>query len=294
MSKRVSRKKSEVISPVVDTTVTADGLDAPVSNTSGEEEKKVRGKKKKEESEEVKRGGKKGKEKNIPIRDVSLQLDGGGGVSGEEEKNETLILHLPIKSSDLTTSTHPRGIHNSKVPMATYSVDGTYQAAAVAAAPITEETTYDEILREEPNIVEKRDFNLVFGDVMREPTAEIEKDFEKKVKEFKLTQFITTIPHAQQPQQPQEENRDEIYASSCGGVFLSELESGGAGGGGSSKATESKNLFEEEEKEKEKKEDAVASNPNHDILLEGGHLTNRVNKKSLKNILVEFVNYVLI
>ncbi len=248
-------------------------LDSEISSV-----KKKRGRKPKDNEEEEnddesaleqKRRGRKPKpkEKVYSLKESSVyeNLD--------EEKSETLILHLPIKSADLNNTNHPSAFHYQKQPIATYSIDGT----VTKCEQITENTTYNDILKE--NIVEKKDFKVIFQDLNQESidkTKNVSEEYDKKVKEFKefkLGHFITQIPN-----ENSNKHKNNTINSSM------EEDVGGVGA----------SLKELDEQDQFNKPNVLKPNP----FMESSHIdediiqehTNKMNKKNLKNIMVEFMN----
>jgi hypothetical protein len=236
--------------------------------------RKPKGEKKVEEEESVidensevvhkKRGRKpKPKEKIYNIKELSTFE------TFEEEKSETLILHLPIKSSDIYNSVHPSGFNYEKCPIATYSLDGSVQK--IEPQKITENTTYNDILKN--NIVEKKDFKVIFEDhdVVDIDDKNIVEEYDKKVKEFKefkLTNFIKLVPNSNNVVK-KEQVEEDVPNSVYNGMLLKELDE-----------QTSQNVFKPNPF-------MESSHIEEDIIQEH---TNKMNKKNLKNIMVEFIN----
>jgi hypothetical protein len=235
--------------------------------------RKPKGEKKVEEEESIvdensevvhkKRGRKpKPKEKVYNIKELSTFE------TFEEEKSETLILHLPIKSSDIYNSAHPSGFNYEKRPVATYSLDGSVQKSE--PQKITENTTYNDILKN--NIVEKKDFKVIFEDQnVEKDDKNIVDEYDKKVKEFKefkLTNFIKLVPNSNslvKKEQVDEDVSNAVYH----GTSLKELDE-----------QTTQNVFKPNPF-------MESSHLEEDIIQEH---TNKMNKKNLKNIMVEFIN----
>jgi hypothetical protein len=253
--------------------------------------KKKRGRKPKGYEEDVEvdvevdgeNGHKKRGRKPKPKEKVYALKESNGYENIEEEKSETLILHLPIKSSDLSNSNHPSAFNYQKQPIATYSIDGTVTKSENVSIKITENTTYNDILKE--SVVEKKDYKVIFEDHMnnQDDQKNLVEEYDKKVKEFKefkLVHFIKQIPNSNSQKIKEEENHsnftsnmDEISSSfHGGGTFLKELD----------------------EQERIHGSNVLKPNP----FMESSHIdediiqehTNKMNKKNLKNIMVEFMN----
>ncbi len=194
------------------------------------------------------------KEKVYNIKEFSYE-------NYDEDKSETLILHLPIKSSDIFSSNTPKGINVQKTPIATYNLDGSCEQTQI----MNENTNYEDILKE--TSIEKKDFTIVFEDNNEDTKVNVIEEYDKKVKEFKefkLTNYIRTIS-----KQNNDENKgDDIHGGN--GTLLKDLENE------QSNLTNFKvNPFME------------STHVEEEIIQEH---TNKMNKKNLKNIMVEFIN----
>ncbi len=179
----------------------------------------------------------------------------------DEDKSETLILHLPIKSSDIFSTNTPKGISAQKTPIATYNLDGSCEQTPIH--PINESTKYEDILKSSQ--IEKKEYTLLFEDNMEDQKVNVIEEYDKKVKEFKefkLTNFIKTIPN--KTNNPE----DDIHGGN--GTLLKDLDN----------------------------EQTHLSNFKVNPFMESTHIeeeiiqehTNKINKKNLKNIMVEFIN----
>ncbi len=199
------------------------------------------------------------KEKIYNIKEVSYE-------NYDEDKNETLILHLPIKSSDIFSSNTPKGINVQKTPIATYNLDGSFEQTPIHQIQnINESTKYEDILKSTP--IEKKNSTIVFEDYVEENKINVIEEYDKKVKEFKefrLGNYVKTVSNNNKLLN----NDDEIHGGS--GTLLKDLEN------------EQNNLTN------------FKVNP----FMESTHIdeeiiqehSNKINKKNLKNILVEFIN----
>jgi hypothetical protein len=234
----------------------------PKSEKKVEEEESVV-----DENSEVvhkKRGRKpKPKEKVYNIKELSTFE------TFEEEKSETLILHLPIKSSDIYNNVHPSGFNYEKRPVATYSLDGSVQKSE--PQKITENTTYNDILKN--NVVEKKDFKVIFEDhsVVENEDKNVVEEYDKKVKEFKefkLTNFIKLVPNSNSVVKKDQIDED-VSNALYNGTSLKELDE-----------QTTQNVFKPNPF-------MESSHIDEDIIQEH---TNKMNKKNLKNIMVEFIN----
>jgi hypothetical protein len=212
------------------------------------------------------------KEKIYNIKEVSYE-------NYDEDKNETLILHLPIKSNDIFSSNTPKGINALKTPIATYNLDGSYEKVQIHQI---ENKKYDNTQSYENNIetekyedilkgahIEKKDFKIVFEEnIEEENKVNIIEEYDKKVKEFKefrLGNYVKTITNVNKLTTNMD---DEIHGGS--GTLLKDLEN----------------------------EQNTLTNFKVNPFMESTHVeeeiiqehTNKMNKKNLKNILVEFIN----
>jgi hypothetical protein len=282
------------------------------------------------------------------------------------DKSETLILHLPIKSSDVHNHTHPKGIHQSihtlaplpmemgtermipiqestlsdsvpakahtrkspnlskgNTPIAIYSLEGDRDRDPDLSSSSSEDATegnkkssYEEILKESSNMIERRE-SVIFAEntIIDRDASKINEEFDKRVKEFKLTHYITTIPKdVSVDDEGDDGNHLKGMESEGGGrgiddgddandvdhftllgdhsgTFLKELSSGassvkskggggGGGGGGGIKMPGQGSLFADFSGQEESSHIYA-----HDS--KGG---SRMVKKNLKNIMVEFMN----
>ncbi len=199
------------------------------------------------------------KEKIYNIRDLSYE-------NYDEDKSETLILHLPIKSSDIFTNNTPKGISAQKTPIATYNLDGTYEHASQIS--INESTKYEDILK--MNQVEKSDFTVIFEKNNNEENkVNVIDEYDKKVKEFKefkLTNYIKIIPNKNN--EAKQTNDEYIHGGS--GTLLEDLED-----------------LETNDKKFKVNPFMESTHIENEIIQEH---SNKMNKKNLKNILVEFIN----
>ncbi len=187
----------------------------------------------------------------------------------DEDKSETLILHLPIKSSDIFSSNIPKGISNQKTPIATYNLDGTCEETVqVPLIQINENTKYEEILKSTQ--IEKKDYTIVFEENTDDNKVNLIEEYDKKVKEFKefkLMNYVKVISNKNNESIENKNNNDEHIGN---GTLLKELEN--------EDLTQKKfkvNPFME------------SSHIENEIIQEH---SNKINKKNLKNIMVEFIN----
>ncbi len=190
----------------------------------------------------------------------------------EDAKSETLILHLPIKSSDVNQSNHPSAYNYSKQPIATYSIDGTVSCGEEEDQHETApSSSYDDILKS--TVIEKKDYTIRF-DEDEGCAVDVNDEFDKKVKEFKefkLTNYITQIP-----------NPKKKAAGVVAATYPSHREDH-IGVGTSLKELDETYTI-----------NTAKANP----FMESSHIegdiiqehTNKMNKKNLKNIMVEFMN----
>ncbi len=273
---KTSRKKVEK-EEIVQEDIIQESVEEPVK----EEKVSKKGKKKKiVEEEEVKKEeeveddqkkrGRKPKPKVYNIKEANTYE------IAEEEKSETLILHLPIKSSEVNNNTYPKGLNYQKGSISTYSVGENNNEETL-------ETSYDEILKQ--NVVKKSDMNVVFEeniDPKESDPIKMNEEYDKKVKEFqefKLSNFIKVIPKEEK----------ELEKSKVKSIlhFIENDEDDNFQGNGA--------LLSELDKEIQVKE--MKPNPfmesmyiEKDIIQEDDMKGNRMNKKNLKNIMVEFIN----
>ncbi len=189
----------------------------------------------------------------------------------DEDKSQTLILHLPIKSSDIFSSNTPKGISVQKTPIATYNLDGTSYKSEVSPIQISDNTKYDELLK--GNQIEKKDYTVIFEEDNGENKQNVVEEYDKKVKEFKefkLVNFIKTVSKEKKDEQINDVNNgnnNDIHGGN--GTLLKDLE-----------------------------EESVVNNFKINPFMESTHIeeeiiqehSNKMNKKNLKNILVEFIN----
>jgi hypothetical protein len=226
-----------------------------------EKKTKVKKTKKVDEEEEKKRGRKpKPKEQVYVLKDtVPYEL--------EQEKSETLILHLPIKSTDIEKSNHPTAFQTPmKQPMATYSIDGTIIKSD--ESPMS----YQQILQD--TVVEKKDYVVLFenDDFEESPDSNLTTQFDKKVKEFKefkLGNYITQVSKKEQEPEKIIKEDSDLSGLHTQGTLLKELDEQ------ASVNVYKRNPFME------------SSHIDEDIIQEH---SNKMNKKNLKNIMVEFMN----
>ncbi len=212
------------------------------------------------EEETYKKRGRKPrpKEKIYNIKEISYE-------NYDEDKNETLILHLPIKSSDIFSSNTPKGINVQKTPIATYNLDGSCEQTPYQIQNINENTKYEDILKSTQ--IEKKNSTIIFEDNLEENGVNLIDEYDKKVKEykeFKLGDYVKMVSN-----QNKVNNEDDIIHGG-NGALLKELES----------------------------EQSNVTNFKVNPFMESTHLeeeiiqehTNKINKKNLKNIMVEFIN----
>ena len=158
-----------------------------------------------------------------PMREISIMDVDSEGMKEEEipEKSETLILHLPIKSTEVHNNSHPKGIHHQKAPVATYSLDGNFTLTGppVSLPPLSQlpqlsydagveaeadsNPDYQDILKDTSNLIERKE-SVIFAESTHNDrdVSKMDEEFDKRVKdfkEFKLNHFITTIPKNHQP-----------------------------------------------------------------------------------------------
>jgi hypothetical protein len=186
----------------------------------------------------------------------------------DEDKSETLILHLPIKSSDIFSNNIPKGISNQKTPIATYNLDGTCEETVqVPLIQINENTKYEEILKSTQ--IEKKDYTIVFEENTDDNKVNLIEEYDKKVKEFKefkLMNYVKVISNKNN-ESFENKNNDEHVGN---GTLLKELEN--------------EDLTQKKFKVNPFMESTHIEN---EIIQEH---SNKMNKKNLKNIMVEFIN----
>jgi hypothetical protein len=200
------------------------------------------------------------KEKIYNIKDMNYELC-------DEDKNETLILHLPIKSSDIFSNNIPKGINNQKTLIATYNLDGTCEQTPIKPISINENTKYEDILKVTP--VEKKDYTVVFEENGDENKVNVIEEYDKKVKEFKEFRLMNYIKVISKKGDEENKNNDE-HIHGGNGTLLKELEN----------------------------DEFTQKNFKVNPFMESTHIeneiiqehSNKMNKKNLKNILVEFIN----
>jgi hypothetical protein len=209
------------------------------------------------------------KEKVYNIKELSYE-------NYDEDKNETLILHLPIKSSDIFSNNIPKGISGQKTPIATYNLDGTYEQTPIQQLPINESTKYEEILKNTQ--IKKKDYTVVFEENNEDTKVNVIEEYDKKVKEFKdfkefnLMNYVKIIS----------KNNDNNSNNSSD---LNEMEDNIHGGNGT--------LLKDIENDQ-----VNVTNFKANPFMESTHIeneiiqehSNKMNKKNLKNIMVEFIN----
>ncbi len=249
--KRGRKPKNEIVKENVDN-VTIDSNNE--NEVNGEDDENIIYKK---------RGRKpRPKEKIYNIKEMSYD-------NYDEDKSETLILHLPIKSSDIFSSNIPKGISAQKTPIATYNIDGTYEQAPISQIPINENTKYEDILKSTQ--IEKKDYTIVFEENVDENKVNVIEEYDKKVKEFKefkLMNYVKVISNKNN-ETIEHRNNDEYIRDGCG-TLLKELEN----------------------------EELTKKNFKVNPFMESTHIeneiiqehSNKMNKKNLKNIMVEFIN----
>ncbi len=264
--KKVDPEPQEEEAPVVEEESPMVEEESPMVEEETPKKTKAKSKKKSEpsvEEEEKKRGRKpKPKEQVYVLKDaLPYELD--------QEKSETLILHLPIKSADLEKSNHPTAFQTPmKQPMATYSIDGTI--IKNEESPIS----YQQILQE--TVVEKKDYVVLFeNDDFEEPVdSNLTAEFDKKVKEFKefkLGNYITQVSKEKKVEKEDKSTKEahDLSGLHTQGTLLKELDEQ------ASVNVYKRNPFME------------SSHIDEDIIQEH---SNKMNKKNLKNIMVEFMN----
>lgn len=204
------------------------------------------------------------KEKVYNIKEISYE-------NYDEDKSETLILHLPIKSTDIFSNNVPKGISAQKTPIATYNLDCIFEQeqTPIPQIPINENTKYEDILKSTQ--IEKKDYTIVFEENVEDGKVNVIEEYDKKVKEFKefkLTNYIKVISNKNNEQCENKNNDEHIHGGN--GTLLKELEN----------------------------EELTQRNFKVNPFMESTHIeneiiqehSNKMNKKNLKNILVEFIN----
>ncbi len=252
--KRGRKPKNEIVKENVDNVI-IDSNENEVNEVNGEED---------DENVTYKKRGRKPrpKEKIYNIKEMSYD-------NYDEDKSETLILHLPIKSSDIFSSNIPKGISVQKTPIATYNLDGTYEQTPIPQIPINENTKYEDILKSTQ--IEKKDYTIVFEENVDENKVNVIEEYDKKVKEFKefkLMNYVKVISNKNN-ETNEHRNNDEYIRDGCG-TLLKELEN----------------------------EELTQKNFKVNPFMESTHIeneiiqehSNKINKKNLKNIMVEFIN----
>ncbi len=199
------------------------------------------------------------KEKIYNIKEVSYD-------NYDDEKNETLILHLPIKSSDIFSSNIPKGINVQKTPIATYNIDGSCEQTPYHIQNINENTKYEDILKSTP--IEKKNSTIIFEDDVEENNVNVIEEYDKKIKEFKEFRLGNYVKMVSNNNNKVNNMEDDIHGGS--GTLLKDLEN----------------------------EQNTLTNFKVNPFMESTHIeeeiiqehSNKMNKKNLKNIMVEFIN----